>query len=157
MARDFEVLSDAVARLQATQTFTKVELTGYYEGDHSKSGDLVLAWIEPINWTEDSDADDPSDCRTRREVNYLLTIQVKCADATKRIQVLDHAADVACNVLSNVSLANLTIPLFTKLTRGSWLQEIDPYRTQQIQGVFVYLLDGFDAHDIDATNIALLD
>ena len=155
-SRDYDIFIEIQRLLTATGAFTTVRLHGPDEYEEDGADHEVVAFVEEMSWEEDSDADDETSVRERRDVTWRLIIDVKDANPIRRYQRLSYLSEVSANTLNGVSYLGLTVRGLSRLTKATYSEANHPYRQIQIQGQFVTLIDGYDGHDDNGTDIDLL-
>lgn len=153
-SRETDILEEIVRLLTATGEFGSVWMCAMEEYQRNGAEDTSIAFVSPESWTEDTDGDDETGPRERRDVTWLLTIVVKDENPERRNKQLDRLANVASNTLNGVSYLNQTVLAWSRLTNGRYSASDHPYKFMDITGKFTLLLNGYDGND-DANNIDL--
>jgi hypothetical protein len=145
--RERDIRSAVRDLLDATSAFDGVYLTGTPE-THGQGFDAVHACaIEPVK--EDHQIDDDLGGAVIVHGTCNLTMIARDNDDQLADEACDRLFNLACNAVNGQSLADLTFPGFTRITRGTWLKRTPPERRKVATLEYRYLVDTWDGFGID--------
>jgi hypothetical protein len=146
--RDWYVLEAIRDLLQETRQFDDVYLSELPEARGRGAGELKVAVLEPNDWEELDESDDPDDVQDTVRMRFKLTIIVRAEDPELRDREVDRLVNICKNTIDGQPIVlGQTIPGWTKLRRGKWDPAKAPERRQTITGETAYWVDGETEHD----------
>lgn len=146
--RDWWVLEAIRDRLQETRQFDDVCLSGLPDQHGRNAGELKVAVLEPNDWEELDESDDPADVQDTVRMRFKLTLIVRQEDPELRDREVDRLVNVCKNVIDGQPIVPLQVlPGWTKLRRGKWEPSKGIERRQTITGETAYFVDGETEHD----------
>jgi hypothetical protein len=146
--RDWYVLEAIRDLLAETDAFDDVYLSELPDGRGRGAGELKVAILEPVDWDELDESDDPDDVQDTVRMRFRLTLIVREEDPVLRDREVDRLLNVCKNAIDGQPLVvGQTIPGWTKLRKGKWEKPITPERRMTITGETAYFVDGDDQHD----------
>lgn len=146
--RDWWVLEAIRDLLKETRQFDDVYLSGLPEQHGRSAGELKIAVLEPNDWEELDESDDPDDVQDTVRMRFKLTLIVRAEDPELRDREVDRLLNVAKNVIDGQPLVlGQTIQGWTKLRRGKWEPAKGIERRQAVTGETAYFVNGDDQHD----------
>ena len=144
--RDYHLLADAVARLEATGLFDGVYLAspGEYAGQATFT-QLAFVYQTGFAWDDQGTTGDEAD--VYRNVEYRVAIIARDPDPTRRYARLDQAGAAASNALSGVRLADASMPATTRLRMGRYVAFPPPLGGLELRGEAQRIVAGYQAND----------
>jgi hypothetical protein len=149
LSRDRDVRAAVQTALAATGQFDPngVWLSGLPEDYGQGADDLNACSIEPVGSTERDDWDSQtaggililSECR--------LTFMCRRPDPQLRDEAAELLLDTAANALNGQSLASLTLPAWTRVTRWQWVDPAPPERRITATLSYAYIVEGWNNLD----------
>lgn len=136
MARDRDIRNAMVAALEATNAFDAIYTTGLPKFDDKSAEDLLVVSIQPIDWSESDAYDDAPAGYMQIEGRVRFVFVARAQDEQARDDSVEDLLDFARNALNAQSLAELTMPTWTKFISGKWEDPAPPER--KITAVFMY-------------------
>lgn len=147
-AREFHVWADVEARLNATGRFELVEIAEPADVTNEVAADRIpAAIITPLSGEEMDFADDTDDVRNDATSVFNLTLIVRSTEPRERFDLLDQLRSAVQNAINGKSLANLTVPAFTRVRRWQYQPAKDPEKRLVLTVEFRYIVAGHDDHD----------
>jgi hypothetical protein len=142
--RDRDVRNDIKARLEATNVFDGVWISGKPEDYGQAASEYAAVLIEPISWNDADLWDDEPDGGIVRTATLKLTFHLREFDPQLRDEAAELLCDIAANTLNGKSLAGLTLPAKTRFGAGNWLPPEPPERKVAVTFSYQYIIEGWD-------------
>lgn len=118
--RDRDVRNDVKDRLDATDLFDGVFVTGLPEDFGRGAGLLKLACVEPDRGSADHQVDDAPDGLLVVQGNAVVTVLARDDDPQARDETAELLLDAVCDAVNGQSLAGLTYPALTAVLQWTW-------------------------------------
>lgn len=145
------IRDDVIARLAATDQFATVWSGGLHDFQGAASGSLLIACVEPVREDISApwDAADDGDLEVRGRLHVTLICRADTTDA--RDALAARLAAIVRNAINGRSLAGLTLPQFTLVSRINWLKPArnQPWQERHVELLldYRYLEPGWNAAD----------
>jgi hypothetical protein len=145
--RDRDVRFAIKEALEATDAFGGVFLSGLPENHGFGTSFYTAAVIEPASWNDDDKWDDTVIGDIIRDSQVTITFMARDQDPALRDAAVELLANVAADALNGQSLADLTIPPFTRFGSGRYEKARDVERRITSTFKYRYLVPGWNAFD----------
>jgi hypothetical protein len=146
MARDRDVRNALMDLIRSTGQFDEV-LTGRNPKELATPTAVASAHVDPFDFKQDARWDsgglDGLEVRARCKVTFT----VRDKDPEARDATLEKLFNAAQDVANDVSLADLTMPAFSRFHQGRWLPAAAPERQLEALYEYRYISDSSQAFD----------
>jgi|GEM_PF-6977298 len=146
--RDYWILEAIRDLLLETNQFDDVYLSGLPENHGHSAAMLKVAVLEPAEWNEFDERDDPDDVQNTVRMQFRLTLLVRDEDPVQRDNEVDRLLGVCKNIIDGQDIIReSTIRGWNKLRKGKWERPVAPERRMTVVGEVAYFVDGETVHD----------
>lgn len=149
MSRERDIRNAVMDALRNTGEFDDVN-TGQDKGQEVVGDGSSFAHVDPHDARQESQWDSGGDDGVLVTGRCRITLTVSDNEPQSRDDHLEKLLDVANNILNDQSLAELTIPAWTRIHSWRWLPAKAPNRQVEAMLEYRYLLDsstGFDTEE----------
>jgi hypothetical protein len=147
--RDRDVLNAIKEALEATRAF---DTAGVWLWDPEDFGEgtsiAAAAWIEPATGAIDDRWDDAPGGGVIVTSTCKITIAARAEDTRLRDEMAENLIMFAFNSLNGQSLAELTLPEFTRFQSWTWLPPTPPERQIACTFSYQYIVEGWNDFDV---------
>jgi hypothetical protein len=125
--------------------FATGEFDGVYMSGPFGSFDRTQCWVFPAKDSLDIDEDYGGMVliRSETELHFAATDY----DPDVADQAVDRMLSIACNALNGQSLAGVTFPAFTRITKTKWIDKPPVRRIATL--AYAYMVDSWDGFNTD--------